>query len=66
MVTAGIAVLFGVLEPTGAGQFIMTIPEIIWELSIGLWLTVKGASALTRASASTRTDSSGNLAAQSA
>ncbi|HEU4797914.1 MAG TPA: DUF4386 domain-containing protein [bacterium] len=39
---AGIAVLFDVFELGSAGQFIMTIPEIIWELSIGLWLTFKG------------------------
>jgi hypothetical protein len=42
--------LFGVIELPGAVQFIMTIPEIIWELSIGFYLTVKGASALKAAS----------------
>jgi hypothetical protein len=50
MVSAGVLALFGVLEPSGAAQFIMTIPEIIWELSIGIFLTVKGASALKAAS----------------
>ncbi|HEY8447845.1 MAG TPA: DUF4386 domain-containing protein [Thermomicrobiales bacterium] len=39
---AGILVLFDVFELGGAGQFILTVPEIIWELSIGLWLTFKG------------------------
>jgi len=24
------------------GQFVLTIPEIIWELSLGIYLTVKG------------------------
>ena len=39
---SGIAVIFGVLERGGAGQFIFTIPEIAWELSLGIYLTVKG------------------------
>jgi hypothetical protein len=39
---SGIAVLFGVFEPGSAGQFIATIPEILWELSLGICLTVKG------------------------
>jgi hypothetical protein len=54
MVAAGIAVLFGLFDQGGAVQFIMTIPEIIWEASIGLWLTIKGASALTTASKEAR------------
>jgi hypothetical protein len=39
---SGIAVLFGVFEPGSAGQTIASIPEIIWELSLALWLTFKG------------------------
>ena len=39
---SGILVLVGVLDEGGAGQGIATIPEIFWELSLGLWLTVKG------------------------
>lgn len=39
---SGIAVIFGVLAQGGAGQFVATIPEIIWEASIGIYLTVKG------------------------
>jgi uncharacterized protein DUF4386 len=39
---SGIAVLFGVFEQGGAGQGIATIPEFLWELSLGIWLTVKG------------------------
>ena len=34
--------LFGVLEPGGAAQAIATIPEFFWELSLGIYLTVKG------------------------
>jgi hypothetical protein len=39
---SGILVLLGIFEQGGAGQGILTIPEILWELSLGLWLTVKG------------------------
>jgi hypothetical protein len=39
---SGIAVMFDVFEPSGVGQGIATIPEFIWELSLGIWLTVKG------------------------
>jgi hypothetical protein len=39
---SGIAVLFGVFDQGGAGQGIATIPEFLWELSLGIWLTVKG------------------------
>jgi hypothetical protein len=39
---SGILVLFGVFGLGSAGQFIFTIPEIIWELSLGIYLTVKG------------------------
>jgi hypothetical protein len=39
---SGIAVMFGVFELGSVGQFIATIPEIAWELSLGIYLTVKG------------------------
>ena len=39
---AGIAVMFGVFQAAGTGQSIATIPEFIWELALGLYLTVKG------------------------
>jgi hypothetical protein len=39
---SGIAVLFGVFDQGGAGQGIATLPEFLWELSLGIWLTVKG------------------------
>jgi len=38
----GIAVLFGVFEQGGAGQGIATIPEFLWELLLGLYLTFIG------------------------
>jgi hypothetical protein len=34
---SGIAVMFGVLELSSVGQFVATIPEIIWEASLGIW-----------------------------
>jgi hypothetical protein len=40
---SGILVLFDVLKFGGAGQFLFTIPEIIWEGAVlGIYLTVKG------------------------
>ena len=39
---SGIAVLFGVDQPGGALQGIATIPEFLWELSLGIYLIVKG------------------------
>ena len=40
--TSGILVLFNVIDAGSAVQFIATIPEIIWELSFGIYLIVKG------------------------
>ena len=42
LMASGIAVLFGVFKAGSAGQGIATIPEILWELSVGIYLTVKG------------------------
>ena len=39
---SGIAVLFGVIDEGSAWQFVATIPEFIWELSLGIYLIVKG------------------------
>jgi hypothetical protein len=64
MVAAGVAVLFGLFDQGGAVQFILTIPEIIWEAAIGLWLTFKGASALAKASEPTQSGPSAPLAVQ--
>ena len=37
-----IAVLFGVIEPDSALKNLATAPEFVWELSLGIYLTVKG------------------------
>ena len=42
LAASGIAVLFGVIAPGSSVQSLATIPEIIWELFLGLWLTFRG------------------------
>ena len=42
VIVSGTAVLFNVIEPGSAAQFVATIPEILWELSLGIYLVVKG------------------------
>jgi hypothetical protein len=42
IIASGVGVLFGVIEAGGAWQGIATIPEFVWELSLGIWLIVKG------------------------
>ena len=42
LAASGAAVLLGVIPQGSAVQGVMTIPEIIWELFLGLWLTFKG------------------------
>ncbi|WP_199485333.1 DUF4386 domain-containing protein [Actinomadura craniellae] len=36
------AVLFGVYEQQSPVNFLFTAPEIVWELSLGIWLITKG------------------------
>jgi hypothetical protein len=42
VMASSIAVLFGVFKAGSAGQAIATIPEFFWELSLGIYLIVKG------------------------
>jgi hypothetical protein len=42
LVAAAVAVLFGVFEAGSVWQIIATMPEFFWELSLGIWLIVKG------------------------
>jgi len=42
IIASGTAVLFNVIEPGSPAQVIATIPEFIWELSLGIYLIVKG------------------------
>jgi hypothetical protein len=39
---SGTGVLFDVFEAGSAPQVIATVPEFLWELSLGIYLTVKG------------------------
>jgi len=37
-----VGILFGVFEPTSTLGSLMVFPEFIWELLLGIWLTVRG------------------------
>ena len=37
-----LGILFGVFEPMSVLGSLMVVPEFIWELSLGIWLIVKG------------------------
>jgi Domain of unknown function (DUF4386) len=42
IIASGVVVLIGVIEAGSVWQAIATIPEFFWEMSLGIWLTVKG------------------------
>jgi Domain of unknown function (DUF4386) len=42
LVASGIAVLFGLYEQVSVWSGIATVPEFVWELSLGIYLIVKG------------------------
>lgn len=42
LILAGVLVIFDVIEGSGPIQALMTIPEAIWELSLGIYLVAKG------------------------
>ena len=42
IIASGVGVMFGVIEAGGAVQLIATIPEFLWELSLGIWPIVRG------------------------
>jgi hypothetical protein len=50
-----VAVLLGLIEAGSVGQSIATIPEFFWEVSLGIWLIVKGFNPTAVASGSART-----------
>jgi Domain of unknown function (DUF4386) len=52
---SGTAVLLGALEQGGSAQTLATMPEFLWELSLGIYLTVKGFRPSAVASQPTRT-----------
>ena len=42
IIASGVGVMFGVIEAGGVVQLIATIPEFLWELSLGIWPIVRG------------------------
>jgi hypothetical protein len=42
IILSGTLVLFDVVEPGSGAQVIATVPEFLWELSLGIYLMVKG------------------------
>jgi hypothetical protein len=54
LAASGFAVLLGIIPQGSAVQGIMTVPEIIWEAFLGLWLTFVGFRAVTKVSDSLR------------
>ena len=42
IIVTGVGVMFGVFEAGGAVQSLATIPEFLWELSLGIWPIVRG------------------------
>jgi uncharacterized protein DUF4386 len=42
LAASGVAVLLGVIPQGSAAQGIATVPEVVWEAYLGLWLTFKG------------------------
>jgi hypothetical protein len=53
-----VGILFGVFEPGSALGGLMVVPEFLWELSLGIWLIVKGFNPSAVASLSTDPDDS--------
>jgi hypothetical protein len=51
-----VAILFGIFEPTSVLGSLMVVPEFLWELSLGIWLIVKGFDASALASLPTDPD----------
>ena len=51
-----VGILFGVFEPMSVLGGLMVVPEFIWELSLGIWLIVKGFNPSAVASLSTTPD----------
>jgi uncharacterized protein DUF4386 len=42
IIASGSAAVLGVIEAGGVWQSVAAIPEFFWELSLGIWLVVKG------------------------
>lgn len=42
LVISGAAIIMGAIEPASFWQIVATVPEFFWELSLGIWLLVRG------------------------
>jgi hypothetical protein len=42
LLLAGGAVILGYIQASSLTQMLLTIPEFFWELSLGIWLLVRG------------------------
>jgi hypothetical protein len=42
IIIAGVLVIFDVIDTGGVVDGVMTIPEALWEISLGIYLVVKG------------------------
>ena len=42
LIASGVAIMFGVFEAGSVLHMIASLPEFIWELVLGIWLTVRG------------------------
>lgn len=42
LIAAAVLIMYDVIEPGGPVQSLMSAPEFVWELSLGLYLTFKG------------------------
>jgi hypothetical protein len=42
ILASGAAVVLGIIDAGGTVQGIATVPEFLWELSLGLWLLIRG------------------------
>jgi Domain of unknown function (DUF4386) len=65
IIVSGTLVLFGVGNPGGTLQAVATIPEFLWELSLGLYCTFKGfrpSSPILRADSQARGDAAPSVA----
>ncbi len=62
LAASGAAVLMGVIPQGSALQGVATVPEVIWEVFLGLWLTFRGFSRTTVASDDARPLGAGGAA----
>jgi uncharacterized protein DUF4386 len=42
VMASGVAAILGVIELGSVWQVLPALPEFVWELALGIWLTVRG------------------------